>query len=94
MSKFVVAPHFRLQEWVAEEKGYFEYLTREARQRYDAGMSPMDAAKDISFADYSTWGEAERVVANIIQLYRDFSGDTGPPDTLMLLSQMAELAES
>ena len=23
MAKFVVEPHFRLQEWVAEEKGYF-----------------------------------------------------------------------
>src|SRR5262245_17918913 len=23
MSKFVISPHFRLQEWVAEEKGYF-----------------------------------------------------------------------
>ena len=23
MSKFIVEPHFRLQEWVAEEKGYF-----------------------------------------------------------------------
>jgi len=23
MSKFVIAPHFRLHEWVAEEKGYF-----------------------------------------------------------------------
>jgi ABC-type nitrate/sulfonate/bicarbonate transport system substrate-binding protein len=23
MAKFIVAPHFRLQEWVAEEKGYF-----------------------------------------------------------------------
>jgi hypothetical protein len=23
MAKFVIAPHFRLQEWVAEEKGYF-----------------------------------------------------------------------
>ena len=23
MSKFVIQPHFRLQEWVAEEKGYF-----------------------------------------------------------------------
>jgi ABC-type nitrate/sulfonate/bicarbonate transport system substrate-binding protein len=23
MSKFVIGPHFRLQEWVAEEKGYF-----------------------------------------------------------------------
>ena len=24
MSKFVIEPHFRLQEWVAEEKGYFK----------------------------------------------------------------------
>ena len=24
MSKFVISPHFRLQEWVAEEKGYFK----------------------------------------------------------------------
>ena len=23
MPKFVIAPHMRLQEWVAEEKGYF-----------------------------------------------------------------------
>jgi hypothetical protein len=23
MSKFVIAPHMRLQEWVAEERGYF-----------------------------------------------------------------------
>jgi ABC-type nitrate/sulfonate/bicarbonate transport system substrate-binding protein len=34
MGKFVVEPHFRLQEWVAEEKGYFraeglEYVFRE-----------------------------------------------------------------
>jgi hypothetical protein len=28
MPKFVVAPHFRLQEWVAEEKGYFAALPR------------------------------------------------------------------
>src|ERR1700741_3112259 len=24
MAKFVIEPHFRLQEWVAEEKGYFK----------------------------------------------------------------------
>src|ERR1700733_14936011 len=24
MGKFVIEPHFRLQEWVAEEKGYFK----------------------------------------------------------------------
>ena len=23
MSNFIIEPHFRLQEWIAEEKGYF-----------------------------------------------------------------------
>ena len=23
MSKFLITPHFRLHEWVAQEKGYF-----------------------------------------------------------------------
>ena len=37
MSKFVIEPHFRLQEWVAEEKGYFrdeglEYVFQEMVQ--------------------------------------------------------------
>ena len=37
MSKFIVAPHFRLQEWVAEEKGYFtaEGLDYEFRETMD-----------------------------------------------------------
>jgi hypothetical protein len=38
MSQFVVAPHFRLQEWVAEEKGYFaaEGLDYEFRETMDS----------------------------------------------------------
>jgi hypothetical protein len=37
MSKFIIEPHFRLQEWVAEEKGYFkdeglDYVFRELVQ--------------------------------------------------------------
>src|ERR1700681_1527641 len=34
MSKFIIEPHFRLQEWVAEEKGYFlaEGLVYEFRE--------------------------------------------------------------
>jgi ABC-type nitrate/sulfonate/bicarbonate transport system substrate-binding protein len=39
-SKFVIQPHFRLQEWVAEEKGYFkdeglDYVFRETVQASD-----------------------------------------------------------
>src|SRR5438552_12785897 len=39
MSKFVISPHFRLQEWVAEEKGYFkvEGLDYEFRDNYGPG---------------------------------------------------------
>lgn len=40
MTKFVIQPHFRLQEWVAEEKGYFaadglDYVFREEVQATD-----------------------------------------------------------
>ena len=40
MGKFVVEPHFRLQEWVAEEKGYFrdeglDYVFQELVQSTD-----------------------------------------------------------
>jgi hypothetical protein len=38
MSKFVIQPHFRLHEWVAEEKGYFEAegLDYEFRETFDS----------------------------------------------------------
>jgi hypothetical protein len=40
MPKFVIEPHFRLQEWVAEEKGYFkdeglDYVFQELVQSTD-----------------------------------------------------------
>ena len=42
MAKFIIEPHFRLQEWVAEEKGYFaaEGLDYEFREliRSSAGQ--------------------------------------------------------
>ena len=59
MSKFVISPHFRLQEWVAEEKGYFRAegldvtidqgegsaatVTRIMSGAYDAGFGDMNA---------------------------------------------------
>jgi hypothetical protein len=43
MPKFVIEPHFRLQEWVAEEKGYFaqeglDYVFRELVQSTDGAI--------------------------------------------------------
>jgi cyclase len=72
-------------------KEYFELLTNEARTRYDGGMTALDAARDIDLGPYAGWSEAERVVANVRALYRDF-GDDSPSDALTLLGEMATLA--
>jgi cyclase len=59
---------------VAAVKNYLEYITAQARRRFDAGMAVYEAAQDISLSDYSSWGDAERIVINVAALYREFSG--------------------
>ena len=76
---------------VADLKAYFELLVAEARPRFDAGMSALEAARDIDLGPYAGWGEAERVVANIRALYRDF-GDETPADVIEVMGEMALLA--
>lgn len=73
-------------------RDYFSYITAEARKRFDAGMSAFDAAGDIALDDYSSWGDAERIVINVHSLYREFSGDPHPADTSELFAQMARIA--
>ena len=72
-------------------RDYLDYIAREARRRYDAGMPPFAAAQDIALDDYSSWGDAERIVVNVHSLYREFSGSTAPPDINALFAQMAAL---
>lgn len=59
---------------VARLRDYLVHLDREARPRYEAGLSPMAAALDIPLDDYADWGEAERVVVNVETLFRGYSG--------------------
>jgi glyoxylase-like metal-dependent hydrolase (beta-lactamase superfamily II) len=76
---------------VTDLKGYFEWLTGEARSRFDAGMAPLDAARDIGIGPYGDWGESERVVVNICALYREF-GDRVDRSALDLMALMAEMS--
>lgn len=72
-------------------RDYFVELTDEARRRFDAGMSALDAARDISLDRAAGWGEAERLAVNVTTLYRDFGGDP-PSDVFTLFGGMAQLA--
>lgn len=78
-------------EALRDLKGYFEYLTGEARARFDAGMAASDAARDIDLGAYGAWGEAERVAVNVRALYRDF-GASEPEDSASAMAAMAEMA--
>jgi glyoxylase-like metal-dependent hydrolase (beta-lactamase superfamily II) len=70
---------------------YLAYVRDEARKRYDAGMAAVDAARDIGLAEYSAWGDAERIAVNVATLYREFSGGEAVP-VPELFGLMAELA--
>ncbi len=74
-------------------RDYLEYVTAQARERFEAGMPALEAARDIALADFDSWGDAERIVVNTVTLYREFSGEQGDaPDTVSLFSTMAEVA--
>ncbi len=77
---------------VRELKAYFEYLYAEARASHAQGMTPLQAARSISLARWADWGDAERLVVNIANIYSELSGDREPLNPLTAFEWMAELA--
>ena len=67
---------------LAAMREYLELVTREARRRYDAGMSPGRAAAEIEVAmrRYDDWVDpaANRVPASTARLYAECGGILTP----------------
>ncbi len=63
---------------LAEMADYFRMLKREARKRFDAGMSPGKAAADIKMGKFDNWIGAERNLLNTFRLYCEFDGSLTP----------------
>jgi len=76
---------------VRRVKDYLAFCDREARKRYDAGLSVRDAAHDIALGDFASWGDSERIAVNVDTLYRGYRGDASRPDTVGLFALMSEL---
>jgi cyclase len=73
-------------------RDYLVFVRDEARARYDAGMPPDAAARDISLGEFSGWLDSERIAVNVHTLYREFSGSSERASALELFGLMAELA--
>ena len=63
---------------LAEMGEYFRVLMREAKKRFEAGMSPGQAAADIRLGKFDNWIGPEQIVMNVVRLYHHFNGTVMP----------------
>ena len=77
---------------VGELRSYFEYVRDQARERFHAGMTPLQAARDMAMDRYAAWGDGERLVVNVHTIFRELAGEEGGPDALTAFGEMAALA--
>lgn len=89
----VVPGHGRLAtpKSIERLRRYLVELEAGAREAYDAGVDVEDAAAGLRRSLEPTWGEAERLAANVAMLYRQFAGEEGPADAFELFARMARL---
>jgi cyclase len=79
---------------VRELRAYFEYLYEHARACHAAGMTPLQAARSISLDRWADWGERERLVVNLANIFAELSGEEEPLNPLAAFEQMAALART
>jgi glyoxylase-like metal-dependent hydrolase (beta-lactamase superfamily II) len=70
---------------------YLQWLDREARERHHAGVGVLEAARELAEQSDPAWGEAERVVANVDALYREYDAAGVPPNPPAMFAAMAQL---
>ncbi len=75
---------------VLECKDYLIHIKGEARKFYEAGLNAYEASLEIDLGPWKSWGDSERIVANVERLYSEFRGEepAAPLDAMNLFTQM------
>lgn len=71
-------------------RGYLAHVAEQAEAAYRKGLSWAEAADTIDLGDYATWLDAERVVVNVYQRYRELDPNTPQLEILALLVMQAD----
>jgi cyclase len=53
---------------------YLHFVQDLARSGVDAGVSPLDAARESDLGEYAAWSEPERIVGNLHRAYAEING--------------------
>ena len=56
-------------------RDYLSLVRREAKKRFDKGMTVEEAAKDIDLRQFRQWPDRERILLNLERLWREFHGE-------------------
>jgi 2-keto-4-pentenoate hydratase/2-oxohepta-3-ene-1,7-dioic acid hydratase in catechol pathway/glyoxylase-like metal-dependent hydrolase (beta-lactamase superfamily II) len=71
-------------------RGYLAHVDEQAEAAHRKGLSWAEAANGIDLGEYATWLDAERVVVNVYQRYRELDPDTPQLEVLALLVMQAD----
>lgn len=71
-------------------RGYLVHVAEHAEAAYRKGLSWAEAADTIDLGEYATWLDAERVVVNVYQRYRELDSQTPQLAVMALLVMQAE----
>ncbi|MGO9183361.1 MAG: fumarylacetoacetate hydrolase family protein [Mycobacterium sp.] len=71
-------------------RAYLAHVSERAEAAYRKGLSWSEAADTIALGEYATWLDAERVVVNVYQRYRELDPGTPALEVMALLVMQAE----
>jgi 2-keto-4-pentenoate hydratase/2-oxohepta-3-ene-1,7-dioic acid hydratase in catechol pathway/glyoxylase-like metal-dependent hydrolase (beta-lactamase superfamily II) len=71
-------------------RGYLVHVSEQAEAAYRQGLSFAEAADTIDLGEYGNWLDAERVVVNVYQRYRELDPNTAELPVLALMTMQAE----
>ncbi len=77
-------------------RNYLESVFGQARDLYDQGLSPLEAAKQIDIRPFFHWTEPERLIWNVSRAFREFRGESWDApfgDRIQLFHQAFELRQ-
>ena len=71
-------------------RGYLVHVSEQAEAAYRQGLSFPEAADTIDLGEYGNWLDAERVVVNVYQRYRELDPNIAELPVLALMTMQAE----
>jgi 2-keto-4-pentenoate hydratase/2-oxohepta-3-ene-1,7-dioic acid hydratase in catechol pathway/glyoxylase-like metal-dependent hydrolase (beta-lactamase superfamily II) len=71
-------------------RGYLIHIAEQAEAAYRQGLSFAEAADTIDLGEYAQWLDAERVVVNVYQRYRELDPGTAELPLIALLTMQAQ----